>query len=96
MNLSNNAKEANIKQVLKLFFYKLAKLPGTSISHNVDQSAVEINYTTPIAKFHVRIYDDKILVFSNSKYDPVKQFDTYCAELVEYIETIITDSIERF
>ena len=63
----NQNKEANIKQILKLFFYKLAKTPGTSISHNVDQSAVEITYITPIAKFHVRIYDDKIILISKKE-----------------------------
>lgn len=83
-------------KIFKLFFTIMSTTPGTSIGFTTDQSAYEIGFKTTRAKFHIRIYDTHILVFSNRKDDSCKRFEDYTDELKDFIKEIIQDSEDKF
>lgn len=89
------SKENDLKQVLKSFYYKFLKSPGSNITWNVDNSAFHVSFQTSLAKIDVRIYEEYLIVFSNHK-------DYHCTRLEsvdnfnDLVENIITDCFEKF
>jgi len=85
------------RDILKLLFYKFEKEPNVSIFWNIDGPAYEVEYKTKLIKFHIRIYDDKVLVFSSDKYAPYKSFEeSELDQMPNYITELLTDSVDRF
>ena len=84
------------KKILKIFFLIMAETPKSSVGYSEDCSAYEIGFKTELAKFHIRVYEDQILVFTNRKDGSVKKFDTYTPEVEDFIKEIIQDSRDKF
>lgn len=88
-------KDKLLKDILKIFFYRLVKCKGSAIKWDEDVSAYEVEYSTKLAKINIRIYSEYVIVFSNNKDNHCKKFDEFVG-VEEHIDEILQDSIERF
>lgn len=85
------------KEFLKVLYKRFISTPDTTMKWRVDHSAIELIFSTPLAKLHIRIYEDKIIILTNHRTEYAKQFDTFNQEeITAYIDEILQDASDRF
>lgn len=82
---------------MKILYKRFMSSPDTYLKWKVDHSAIELVYSSPLAKLHIRLYEEKIIILSNHKTEYAKQYDSFNAEeITAYIDEILQDSSDRF